>query len=151
VRAVRAFYDNGSQIGSSFHNCGATNVHNPDKTYGTMTDQQGNVYKTIVIGTQEWMAENLKTSIYRNGEAIANVTDGNQWSGLTTGAWCYYENNSQYDCPYGKLYNWFAVSDSRKVCPTGWHVPTQGEWTTLTNYLGGESIAGGKMKSTSSQ
>ncbi|MFN5215052.1 MAG: fibrobacter succinogenes major paralogous domain-containing protein, partial [Bacteroidota bacterium] len=129
------------------HTCGATNVHNPAKTYGTMTDQQGNVYKTIVIGTQEWMAENLKTTIYRNGDAIANVTDIN-WLNLTTGAWCFYVNNSQYDCPYGKLYNWYAVVDSRNLCPTGWHVPTDAEWTTLTSFLGGETVAGGKMKST---
>jgi len=139
------------QTGITAHTCGATNVHNPSKTYGTMTDQQGNVYKTIVIGTQEWMAENLKTTIYRNGNAIANVTGNNQWADLTTGAWCYYNNNSQYDCPYGKLYNWYAVADSRNVCPTGWHVPTDAEWTTLTSFLGGETVAGGKMKSTGLQ
>jgi uncharacterized protein (TIGR02145 family) len=134
------------------HTCGATNVHNPSKTYGTMTDQQGNVYKTIVIGTQEWMAENLKTTIYRNGNAIANVTDNDQWLGLTTGAWASYNNDSYYDCPCGKLYNWYAVSDSRNVCPTGWHEPTDAEWTTLTNFLGGfGGFSGGKMKSTGFQ
>jgi uncharacterized protein (TIGR02145 family) len=141
----------GGQTGITQHTCGATNVHNPAKTYGSMTDQQGNVYKTIVIGTQEWMAENLKTTIYRNGNVIDNVTDDVQWSGLTTGAWVSYNNDSQYDCPYGKLYNWYAVVDPRHVCPTGWHEPTDGEWTTLTNYLGGESVAGGKMKSTGLQ
>jgi len=144
------------QTGITAHTCGADSVHNPVKTYGTMTDQQGNVYKTIVIGTQEWMAENLKTTIYRNGDAIANVTNNSQWAGLTTGAWCYYNNNSQYDCPYGKLYNWYAVADPRNVCPTGWHVPTDAEWTTLTSFLGGtysngELVAGGKMKSTGLQ
>jgi uncharacterized protein (TIGR02145 family) len=139
------------QTSITAHTCGADSVHNPAKTYGTMTDQQGNVYKTIVIGTQEWMAENLKTTIYRNGNAIANVTGNNQWADLTTGAWCYYNNNSQYDCPYGKLYNWYAVADSRNVCPTGWHVPTDAEWTTLTSFLGGETVAGGKMKSTGLQ
>jgi uncharacterized protein (TIGR02145 family) len=131
----------------SAHTCGATNVHNPAKTYGTMTDQQGNVYKTIVIGNQEWMAENLKTSIYRNGETIANITDNAQWGGLTTGAWCYYNNDSQYECPYGKLYNWYAVADPRNICPTGWHVPTDAEWITLIAYLGGAG-EGGKMKTT---
>jgi uncharacterized protein (TIGR02145 family) len=141
----------GGQTGITQHTCGATNVHNPAKTYGSMTDQQGNVYKTIVIGTQEWMAENLKTTIYRNGNVIDNVTDDVQWSGLTTGACVSYNNDSQYDCPYGKLYNWYAVVDPRHVCPTGWHEPTDGEWTTLTNYLGGESVAGGKMKSTGLQ
>jgi hypothetical protein len=115
--------------------CGAPNVHNPAKTYGSMTDQQGNVYKTIVIGSQEWMAENLKTSIYRNGEAIANVTDDSQWQVLTTGAWCYYNNDNQFNCPHGKLYNWYAVADPRNLCPTGWHVPTDGEWNVLIGYL----------------
>ena len=138
-------------VSQSQHNCGATNVHNPAETYGSMTDQQGNVYKTIVIGTQEWMAENLKTTVYRNGNAIDNIIDNTQWIGLTTGAWASYNNDSQYDCPYGKLYNWFAVADPRHVCPTGWHEPTDAEWTTLTDYLGGEEVAGGKMKSAGTQ
>jgi len=142
IPGISAANITGGQTGITQHTCGATNVHNPDKTYGTMTDQQGNVYKTIVIGTQEWMAENLKTTIYRNGNAIANITDYTQWSGLTTGAWASYANDSQLDCPYGKLYNWYAVADPRHVCPTGWHVPTDGEWTSLTDYLGGEAISG---------
>jgi uncharacterized protein (TIGR02145 family) len=116
-----------------------------------MTDQQGNVYKTIVIGAQEWMAENLKTTIYRNGNAIANITDNAQWYGLTTGAWASDNNDSQNDCPFGKLYNWYAVADPGHVCPTGWHVPTDDEWTTLTDYLGGAAAAGGKMKTTGLQ
>ncbi len=116
-----------------------------------MTDQQGNVYKTIVIGTQEWMAENLKSTIYRNGDPIANITNATQWTGLTTGAWCHYNNSSSNECPYGKLYNWYAVVDPRNVCPTGWHVPTDAEWITLANFLGGEAVAGGKMKSTGTQ
>jgi uncharacterized protein (TIGR02145 family) len=131
--------------------CDATNVFNPNLSYGSMTDQEGNVYKTIVIGSQEWMAENLKTSVYRNGETITNITDSIQWSNLTIGAWCHYNNNSQFECPYGKLYNWFAVVDSRNVCPIGWHVPTDAEWTTISNNLGGEINAGGKMKSTGLQ
>ncbi len=145
------------QTGITAHSCGATNVHNPAKTYGSMTDQQGNTYRTIVIGTQEWMAENLKTSIYRNGDPISNVTNASQWSGLNTGAWCYYNNDSQTECPYGKLYNWYAVADPRNVCPLGWHVPTDNEWNILIFYLdpsfdpnawGIQSvIAGGKMKS----
>lgn len=145
----------GMQTGISEHSCGANNVHNPSKTYGTMTDQQGNLYKTIVIGNQEWMAENLRTTVYRNGEPIANVTDITQWAGLTTGAWCYHENDSQYECPYAKLYNWYVVADPRNVCPTGWHLPTDAEWSVLINYLdpnadGGNyfsNYAGGKMKS----
>jgi uncharacterized protein (TIGR02145 family) len=145
----------GGQSGITAHSCGADSVHNPAKTYGTMTDQQGNVYKTILIGTQEWMAENLKTSIYRNGESIAaNLTNTGEWENTINtqiGAWVFYNNNSQFDCPYGKLYNWYAVADPRNLCPTGWHVPTDVEWTTLTDYLGGLNVAGGKMKSTGTQ
>jgi uncharacterized protein (TIGR02145 family) len=129
------------------HTCGAFNVHNPAKTYGSMSDQQGNSYKTIVIGNQEWMAENLKTTVYRNGDAIPNISDANQWGALTSGGMCSQNNNSQYECPYGKLYNWYAVADPRNVCPTGWHVPTYVEWLALTNYLGGVEVAGDKMKS----
>ncbi len=148
IPGISSANNTGGQTGITQHTCGAENVHNPAKTYGSMTDQQGNVYKTIVIGTQEWMAENLKTTIYRNGNSIVNVTGDAQWIALTTGAWASYNNDSQYDCPYGKLYNWYAVSDPRNVCPTGWHVPTDAEWSVLTDYLGGEAVAGGKMKTT---
>jgi uncharacterized protein (TIGR02145 family) len=118
----------------------------------TVTDIDGNVYRTVQIGGQCWTAENLRTSTYANGVPIPNVTDGNQWGDLpTTGAWVHYENNASYENPYGKLYNWYAVLDPRNVCPTNWHVPTDGEWTVLTDYLGGESVAGGKMKSTGTQ
>ena len=154
IPGISAANNSSGQTGITQHTCGADSVHNPTKNYGTMTDQEGNVYKTIVIGTQEWMAENLKTSSYRNGELIASVTDNNQWYSLTTGAWCFYNNDSQYECPYGKLYNWYAVSDLRNVCPLGWHVPNDAEWRILINYLDPNSfegdsinIAGGKMKS----
>ena len=130
------------------HTCGTANIHNPSLTYGSMTDQQGNVYKTIVIDTQEWMAENLNTSIYRNGEAIATNLNDAVWQGTSSGAWAYYNNDVSLACPYGKLYNWYAVGDTRNLCPVGWHVPTDGEWTVLTNYLGGEGGAGGNMKTT---
>jgi uncharacterized protein (TIGR02145 family) len=133
------------------HSCGDTNVHNPSKTYGTLTDQQGNVYKTIMIGQQEWMAENLKTSIYRNGDAIANVIGNSQWQSLTAGAWAFYNHDSQFECPYGKFYNWYAVTDPRRLCPAGWHVPANSEWVSLLNYLGGNSVAGGKMKTIGTQ
>jgi uncharacterized protein (TIGR02145 family) len=158
VPGISAANNAGGQTGITAHTCGATSVHNPDKTYGTMTDQQGNVYRTIVIGSQEWMAENLKTSIYRNGDPIANVTSITQWAGLPTGAWCHYNNESQNDCPYGKLYNWYTAVDARNVCPNGWHVPTNEEWNTLLssldplynpNLFGIQSaIAGSKLKST---
>jgi uncharacterized protein (TIGR02145 family) len=124
---------------------------NPSITYGGMTDQEGNSYATVVIGTQEWMAENLRTATYANGDPIPNVVDNGLWSNLFTGAWAHYDNDSQYENPYGKIYNWYAVADPRSVCPTGWHVPTDAEWTILSDYLGGESIAGGKLKSAGTQ
>ena len=133
----------------SAHSCGASNVHNPDLEFGTMTDQEGNVYKTIVIGTQEWMAENLNTGTYRNGDPIPiGITDSDWFNAgnLSLAACAYFNNDILYGCPHGKLYNFYAVADPRNLCPTGWHVPTDDEWTILTSFLGGEDIAGGKMK-----
>jgi uncharacterized protein (TIGR02145 family) len=116
-------------------------------SYGTVKDIDGYVYKTIVIGTQTWMAENLKTTRYSNGDPIENVKDDEAWDTLITGAYCTY-NDDAYGLKdtYGALYNWFAVNDSRNIAPIGWHVPTDAEWTTLTTYLGGENVAGGKLK-----
>jgi uncharacterized protein (TIGR02145 family) len=115
-----------------------------------VSDIDGNTYKTVQIGTQVWMAENLKTSKYSDGTTIPNITDNTQWLKNTTGAWAYYNNDAANNAKYGKLYNWYAVSKTtngnKNVCPTGWHVPTGAEWTVLTDYLGGESVAGGKMK-----
>lgn len=131
----------------SDHSCGEPLVHNPNKTYGTLIDQEGNTYRTIVIGSQKWMAENLKTSTYRNGDAILTLNPS-QWSSANSGAWLYYNNDVSNQCPYGKIYNWYAIVDSRNVCPTGWHAPSLQEWYTLINSLGGEMVAGGKLKST---
>jgi uncharacterized protein (TIGR02145 family) len=131
--------------------CDISDLLNPDLVYGSMTDQEGNVYKTIIIGTQEWMAENLKTSIYRNGDAITTALSDAVWNNTEytqIGAYATYDNNLRYACPYGKLYNWFACVDERNLCPVGWHVPSDDEWTLLTDYLGGWTIAGGKMKTT---
>jgi uncharacterized protein (TIGR02145 family) len=115
-----------------------------------ITDAENNTYKTVYIGTQQWMAENLKVSKYSDGTTIPNITDKTQWQNNTTGAWCYYNNNVANNTKYGKLYNWYAVSkttnSNKNVCPTGWHVPTDAEWTILTDYLGGATVAGGKMK-----
>ena len=101
----------------------------------TVTDKDGNVYQTVTIGTQTWMVENLKTTKYRDGSSIANVTDGTLWAGLTAGAWCDYENSAANGTKYGHLYNWYAVADTRNIAPVGWHVATDAEWTTLTNYV----------------
>jgi uncharacterized protein (TIGR02145 family) len=110
------------------------------------TDIDGNNYTSTIIGLQEWMVENLKVTKYKNGDLIPNVTDNTQWSSLTTGGWCYYNNDPLNNSTYGKLYNWYTVNDSRGIAPTGWHIPTQTEWQTLANYLGGDHVAGGKMK-----
>jgi uncharacterized protein (TIGR02145 family) len=109
-------------------------------------DVDWNAYHTIKIGTQTWMVENLKTSRYRNGDAIANITDNTTWAALNTGAWCYYSNITNINEKYGYLYNWYAINDIRKIAPVGWHVPNDNDWTTLTEYLGGENLAGGKLK-----
>ena len=116
---------------------------------GTGVTFDGYTYSSMVLGNgQEWMAENLRTTSYANGDPIPNVTDNTQWQGGAPGAWVHYNNDSQYENPYGKLYNWYTVADPRNVCPTGWHVPSDAEWTVLSDYLGGQVVAGGKMKST---
>jgi uncharacterized protein (TIGR02145 family) len=117
-----------------------------DLSTNTVTDIDGNVYNTVTIGTQVWMKENLKVTKYRNGDAIPNVTDSAQWANLTTEAWCYYNNDTSNNAAYGKLYNGYSIADSRNLCPAGWHIPTDAEWTILIDYLGGETVAGGKMK-----
>jgi len=122
-------------LSGSSVNAGTLQVCNTGGT-GTVSDIDGNVYSTVVIGTQEWMAENLRTSKYANGDPIPNVTDGTQWSNLTTGAWCHINNDSQYENPYGKLYNWFVVDSASGLCPTSWHVPTDEEWKQLEMFLG---------------
>ncbi len=125
-------------------------IFNPNLTYGTMSDIDGNIYKTITIGTQVWMAENLRTTRYRNGDSIPEVSVNLTWKNLTTHAYCNYGNTSDPDkiATYGRLYNWFAVSDSRNIAPTGWHVASDAEWATLTTYLGNENVSGAKLKET---
>ncbi|MGE5406322.1 MAG: fibrobacter succinogenes major paralogous domain-containing protein, partial [Methanosarcina sp.] len=112
---------------------------------GEVMDADQNVYKTVTLGTQVWMTENLKTTKYRDGSEIQKVTDNTEWSSLTTGAFCWYGNDeTKYRNLYGAYYNFHAVN-SGKLCPAGWHVPTDKEWTDLTTYLGGNSV-GGKLK-----
>ncbi len=115
---------------------------------GIVKDIDGNTYRTIKIGEQWWMAENLKVTRYRNGDPIPNVTGESAWSGLTTGAYCSYENDPANAETYGYLYNWYAVNDPRGLAPEGWHVPTDAEWKKLVEYLGGYAVAGGKLKDT---
>jgi len=111
----------------------------------TVTDYDGNVYKTVTIGTQVWMAENLKSTHFSNGDVIPSVAD-NAWSSQKSVAMCFYENNVANSVEYGCLYNWYVVNDQRNICPAGWHIPTESDWKTLVDYLGGEDVAGGKMK-----
>lgn len=111
-------------------------------------DIDGNAYDTVQIGNQIWMKQNLNTSRYNNGTAIPNISDNATWNGLITGARCYYNNDSASNAStYGALYNWYTVNTGN-LCPIGWHIPTDAEWTLLTNYLGGLNIAGGKLKAT---
>jgi uncharacterized protein (TIGR02145 family) len=110
------------------------NNNKPKIEYGSIIDIDGNAYKTVKIGTQEWMAENLKTTKYNDGTSIPLVTDNTAWSNLFTTGYCWYNNNETNKGTYGALYNWYTVKTS-KLCPAGWHVPTDYEWVTMENYL----------------
>ena len=159
---VRAYATNsaGTAYGNeitftTLQNSTAINVPGPN-----VTDIDSNTYQSVTNCGLTFTKQNLNVSKYSDGTAIPQVTDPTAWANLTTGAWCYYENNTANGPVYGKLYNWYAVVGiydvasannpalRKKLAPTGWHVPTDGEWTQLTDCLGGESIAGGKMKAT---
>jgi uncharacterized protein (TIGR02145 family) len=128
--------------------------------YGTevsFTTNAAAVLPSVTIGTQVWQSVNLEVTSYRDGTPIPQVTDPTAWARLTTGAWCYYNNDPAYGAIYGKLYNWYAVAGihdndpnthNKILAPEGWHIPTDAEWITLSTFLGGESVAGGKMKAT---
>lgn len=112
---------------------------------GKVKDIDGNIYKTVLIGDQEWMGENLRTTKLNDGTAIANETDMTKWIQITTPAYSWLENDEAKKMPYGALYNWFSVNTGI-LCPAGWHVPTDEDWTKLTDFLGGAETAGGKLK-----
>jgi uncharacterized protein (TIGR02145 family) len=112
----------------------------------SVVDIDGNVYHTVTIGTQTWLAENLKTTKYRNKEKIALVAEYEKWPQLTSGAYCIYDNDKKNADLYGYLYNGFAVTDPRNIAPVGWHVATMEEWQVLIIFLGGDKIAGSKLK-----
>lgn len=114
-------------------------------TNNTVTDQEGNVYSTVTIGTQVWMVENLKTTIYNDGLPIPFISENSAWSDLYTAAYCWYDNDQKNKNSYGALYNWGAVN-SGKLCPKGWHVPTDAEWTILIDKLGGISNAASQLQ-----
>jgi uncharacterized protein (TIGR02145 family) len=114
-----------------------------------VTGKDGNEYKTVKIGTQEWTSENLNVEHYRNGDPIPQVQDEDKWSNLKTGAWCYYENKTSNGITYGKHYNWYTISNIfGELAPEGWHVPSDAEWTRLTDFMGGKKLAGDKLKAT---
>ncbi|MBP1670561.1 MAG: major paralogous protein [Bacteroidetes bacterium] len=130
--------------------CGASCQKDDDNTNNNtsnVTDADGNVYRSVAVGSQTWMSENLKTTKYNDGLAIPNITGAVEWEELTTGAYCWYNNDVNNKTTYGALYNGHAVNTGR-LCPVEWHVASDAEWTTLITYLGGESLAGGKLKET---
>jgi uncharacterized protein (TIGR02145 family) len=154
----KIWYENGQQKSEESYKDG--NLVNsptkwlPDGTSAEMTVIDGNVYNTITIGNQVWMAENLRVTHYRDGTPIPNVANDAVWGGLTTGAYCYYDNDStNFNATYGALYNWYAVNGDtdgdgvkdKEIAPEGWHVPTDAEWQALETYLGGASVAGSKL------
>ena len=149
---VRAYATNsqgttyGNEVTFTTSNNSNNIIFNPNLTYGSITDIDGNVYKTIQIGSQTWMAENLRTTKYNDGTAIQNVFSQSEWAALNTGAYVWYNHDQlTYSKTYGALYNWYAVN-SEKLAPEGWHVPTEEEWNTLIDYLGNNLVAGGQMK-----
>ncbi len=153
---ITEYTDMGLALGASYeYRVAAYTAINTSSYSATVTataitplvDYDGNIYEIIVIGDQLWMAENLKVTHYRDGTAIPNLTSDGDWTSTSSGAYCIYNNNAANEVDtYGALYNWHTVTDSINVAPAGWHVPTDAEWQTLVDYLGGSSVAGGKLK-----
>jgi uncharacterized protein (TIGR02145 family) len=127
------------------NSCKKVNAGSDLKTEATVNDIDGNTYHIIAIGKQVWMVENLKTTKYNDGSDVPLVKDSATWANLTTPGYCWYQNDPTYINTTGALYNWYAVN-SGKLCPTGWHVPSDSEFIALANNLGGGSVAGGKLK-----
>lgn len=128
-------------VGYFLHMYGCKKDNGPE----FISDIDGNEYGTVIIGGQVWMKANLRTTRYNDGTEIPNVISNSEWSNLSSGAYCWYENDISNKTPYGALYNWYSVKTG-KLCPKGWHVPSNQEWTDLSYELGGPEIAGGKLK-----
>lgn len=129
-------------------------MHATRTTTSRTADIDGNVYKEIAIGGQTWMQENLNVSCYRNGEPVRHAKTDAEWLDAASrgeGAWCYYNNDPSNGARYGRLYNWYAINDPRGLAPEGWRIPNDGDWETLIEKLGGEALAGGKMKTAGNQ
>ena len=116
----------------------------------TVKDIDGNIYKTVKIGTQVWMEENLKTTRYDDSTPIPLIQDSTVWGDYQTGAYCYYRNSLDNQYNFGNLYNWYAVNDARKLAPKGWHIPSSEEWDILINFIGGDSATSPKLRQTGS-
>ncbi len=150
---VRAFATNsvgtayGNQLNFTTASIFSAIIFNPGLTYNTISDNDGNTYKTIQIGTQTLMAENLKTTKLNDGTPIPLVTEDQNWTALSTLGYCWYNNETNYTNGYGALYNWYAVNTG-KLCPTGWHVPSDNEWTVFVDFLGGMDVANAKIRET---
>ena len=115
----------------------------------SVKDIDGNIYHAVKIGKQCWLKENLKTTRFRDGSPIPEIEDSLTWANINRSprpAWCYYQGNDNYDTIYGKLYNWYAATDPRDICPAGWHVPSDADFRILTSFLGGDSVAGRHLK-----
>ena len=144
---VRAYATNANGTGY-----GNEQVFNTEaEEFGTLTDIDNNTYRTMEVGAQIWMVENLKTTRFSNGDEISYLADNTDWTSYALAGWpasCSVNNSSSNDYEYGRLYNWYAVNDGRKLCPNGWKVPTHEDWAALADLLGGESVAGGKLKET---
>lgn len=130
-----------------FASCSSDSGNDSNENINTpVTDIDGNIYQTVTICNQIWTQKNLQVSRYKNGDIIPQVTDYTEWMNLTTGAWCYYNNDPENESIYGKLYNWYAVVDPRGLAPAGWHIPSGAEWDTLIENCLGVGEAGGKLK-----
>jgi uncharacterized protein (TIGR02145 family) len=134
----------------AFHACKKGNSHFPCNS-GTVRDIDGNVYQTVKIGNTTWMKENLKVAHYNNGDPVSQVTDSLVWtntflSNSKTEGWCYYNNDAANNTIYGKLYNWYAATDPRQLCPVGWHLPTDSDFAVLDQLYGGDTISGRHLK-----
>jgi uncharacterized protein (TIGR02145 family) len=147
VYYVRAYATNGA--GTGYGKLDTIRTRTWVNCPSTVKDIDNNVYNVVTIDYQCWTKENLKVSRYQNGDVIPVIINDRIWESQTSGMRCWYANDStSFEELYGNLYNWYAVDDARRLCPAGWHVPTDVEWSTLTDYLGGHTFAGGKMKST---
>ena len=143
---VRAYATN--EVGTAYSNQIKLTTNTASTT---ISDIEGNIYNTVSIGNQIWMASNLSTSRYRNGAYIPYILNSNQWALTKSPALSFYNHDNTYETNYGKQYNWYAVTDTQGICPNGWHIPSNNEWTILSDFLGGLNVAGGKMKATGTQ